>query len=364
MKFSAKTLFACPAGIIAIIAAAFISLTLATPSQAHAATAAELQAQAQDTLQQLSAMQATLDEASSRYFSALDEYRQATEKCDKAQARIDEISGEIAQIQGRLGNRARDMYRNGSKNILDLLLGAASFDELAQNWDLLNRLNTSDADLSMKAKELREETEEQKAVYTQESKVAEEKSNEAAAAMEEATVLVEQMQATYESLSEEAQIALAQEQAAVAGGAGGVVTEGGVQNDDGTVTDIATGQVYASAAEYSAVTGNAIVDRAMSQLGAAYVWGGVGGSWGGYDCSGFVSYALTGSNTRLGTSETMLGWPEVSDPQPGDVCVIHNGTSQHVGIYIGGGKMIDAHDSASGVSINDVQAGMSYHRQG
>ena len=95
-----------------------------------------------------------------------------------------------------------------------------------------------------------------------------------------------------------------------------------------------------------------IVDYALKFVGRPYVWGGVGP--GGYDCSGLVSYCLTGSHTRLGTTYTFMNWPQVSDPQPGDICV--NWT--HTGIYIGGGQMIHAADYGIGVIIGPVQSGM------
>ena len=49
----------------------------------------------------------------------------------------------------------------------------------------------------------------------------------------------------------------------------------------------------------SNANGGTIVSRAYSQLGKPYVWGACGPS--SFDCSGFVSYCLTGSYTRLGT---------------------------------------------------------------
>lgn len=108
---------------------------------------------------------------------------------------------------------------------------------------------------------------------------------------------------------------------------------------------------------YNASTGNAIVDRAYSWVGRAeYVWGGC--SPGAFDCSGFVSYCLTGSYSRLGTTYTFMGWQRVSDPQPGDVAV--NWT--HTGIYIGNGQMIHAADYGIGVIVGPVQSGMIYVR--
>ena len=104
------------------------------------------------------------------------------------------------------------------------------------------------------------------------------------------------------------------------------------------------------------VTGNTVVDRAYGEIGKPYVWGGVGPD--GYDCSGFVSYCLTGSHSRLGTTGTFMGWTRVSDPQPGDVCV----NSYHTGIYIGGGQMIHAATYGIGVVVGSVQSDMIYVR--
>jgi cell wall-associated NlpC family hydrolase len=361
-----------PSVIAGAIAAAAVSVVLAlgtTPSQAYAVTSSELQAEAQEVLAQIEAMQQTLDEISAQYFQALAEYQTAVECQEASQARIDELTGEIAEVQSRLNERAREMYRNGSATELDLLLGSASFEEFTTNWDFLNRMNTSDANLTIRAKELRAQAEAEKTEYGRLADVASKKSQEAATAYAEAEELIAQMEETYNSLSAEAQELYMQEQAAAAAAAAAQAQaaaqsySGGYVNDDGTVTDAQTGQTYASASEYSAATGNAVVDRAYAMLGSSYVWGGVGGSSGGFDCSGLVSYALTGQNTRLGTTATFSSWNQVSDPQPGDVCVIHNDSSQHTGIYIGNGQMIHAADYGTGVVVGDVQDGMIYVRQ-
>ena len=323
MKTISQLRFA-PALAAAAIVAAFALAGALYTQPAYAVSAAELQAEAQAVLDELSAMQVTLDEASDRYFACLQEYQAAAEKRDAAQQEVDKLTAEIGEIQDRLGGRAREMYRNGSSTFVDLLLGATTFEEFAQSWDMLNRLNEDDATLSARARDLRAQAEEKKAEYGQQAAIADEKSKEAGEAMEEAAALVEQMQATYDSLSAEAQELYAAEQAA----AYAAPTEGGYINDDGTVTDIQTGQVYASAYEYTSATGNAVVDRARAMIGSNYVWGGVGGSDGGFDCSGLVSYALTGSNTRLGNTTTFMGWNQTSNPQVGDVAV----NSYHTGI--------------------------------
>lgn len=107
----------------------------------------------------------------------------------------------------------------------------------------------------------------------------------------------------------------------------------------------------------SNANGGTIVSRAYSQLGKPYVWGAYGPN--SFDCSGFVSYCLTGSYTRLGTTLTFMGWTRVSNPQPGDVVT----TATHCGIYIGNGQMIHAPHTGDVVKVGPVQSGMIYVRR-
>ena len=133
-------------------------------------------------------------------------------------------------------------------------------------------------------------------------------------------------------------------------------TSSGSSNTSSGSSNTSSGS--SSAPSYSVGSGNAVVARAQSCLGAAYVWGAC--SPGAFDCSGLVSYCLTGQYVRLGNTTTFMGWPRVSNPQPGDVCV-GNG---HCGIYIGGGRMIHAATEGVGVITGPVQSGMIYVRYG
>ena len=136
--------------------------------------------------------------------------------------------------------------------------------------------------------------------------------------------------------------------AAAAEAAAAPAEESGGSEDSGS-----SGGGYSEPA-YDAATGNAVVDRAYAWLGRAeYVWGGC--SPGAFDCSGFVSYCLTGSYTRIGVAASfMAGITPRSNPQPGDVCA----SSHHCGIYIGGGQMIHCSTYGVGVIIGPVQSDM------
>lgn len=358
-------------------AAAFgISLCLPPlmPAKAHAVTAAEKQAEANAALEKLNAMQEKLDRAEVSLYAAETERDDAQARMDEAQGRIDSASSRISELQDKLGNRARSMYRSGSSTFLDLLLGATTFQAFASNWDLLNDMNQNDADMVEETKALRSEVESEKAVYEEQRNVAAQKAEEAEAVKKEAESLVSQMEETYNSLSEEAAQLLAEEEAAReaaalaaaqaaeeearrqaeeeerrqqsnSGGNSGGSSSGGSSSGGGSSNNSKPQTV-----------GGTAVDRAYGELGKPYSWGAVGPD--SYDCSGLVSYCLLGRHSRLGTAASFMGYTRVSNPKPGDICC----NDHHCGIYIGDGQMIHAPRTGDVVKISAVHSGMIYTR--
>ena len=358
-------------GVFAGVVAAALAASLMIPSMAYAdPTAGEKQAEAQAALASLNSMQSTLDQAAVVYDEALAAQQDAEAKRDEAQARIDEANGQIADLQDRLGSRARSMYRTGGSSFLDLLLGATTFQEFSTGWDMLNTLNENDADLVQQTKDLRAEVQEQEATYAEQQRVATEKADEALRSKQEAASTMSAMQATYDGLSAEAAELLEQERAAQTAAeeaqAQSVVEASARQaqenvdtpssntpsNDPSPSPSPSPAPSTPSGPTYNPVTGNAIVDRAYGCIGLPYDWGGVGPN--AFDCSGLVGYAVTGSFSRWGTTNTYIGFSQVSDPQPGDIAT----SWDHCGIYIGNGQMIHAPWYGQPVSIGPVQGDM------
>ncbi|MFE0104463.1 NlpC/P60 family protein [Streptomyces sp. NPDC059009] len=97
------------------------------------------------------------------------------------------------------------------------------------------------------------------------------------------------------------------------------------------------------------------VRYALAQLGQPYVWGGNGRQDGGFDCSGLTKAAYTAAHIALPrtAAEQYQAGPRVGENEkliPGDLVFYGHRTNgaDHVGIYIGAGKMIDApHRNAS-----------------
>lgn len=92
------------------------------------------------------------------------------------------------------------------------------------------------------------------------------------------------------------------------------------------------------------------VKRAEACIGVPYRSGS--SSPYGFDCSGLVSYCLTGNYGHAYTSYVFWNMPAVSDPQPGDVVACSPG---HCGLYIGDGLMIHAPQSGETVRVEAIR---------
>ena len=97
-----------------------------------------------------------------------------------------------------------------------------------------------------------------------------------------------------------------------------------------------------------------IVGTAMQGVGTGYVWGGT--SFGAWDCSGFTGwvYAQNGIDIPRTSSQQIAAATPTATPQPGDL-VSQNG-GNHIGIYIGGGKMVSALNPTQGTFVHSVNA--------
>ncbi|WP_369136743.1 transglycosylase SLT domain-containing protein [Modestobacter versicolor] len=125
-----------------------------------------------------------------------------------------------------------------------------------------------------------------------------------------------------------------------------------------TGTDAATTPTAAAATG----SGAEVVGAASKYLGVPYKWGGTDPAT-GLDCSGFTQrvYADLGiSIPRTSSQQATAGRPVASlaEAQPGDLVFFDNTSSRagidHVGLYIGGGKMIAAPQEGEVVKVQDV----------
>lgn len=374
-------------------AAALGATSLIIPEFAFAETAAEKQAEADAVRNQLVGLQADLETAGENYYAALDEQERAQRSMDEQQVKIDETTQEIEGLQDRLSTRARSMYRSGSTTFIDFLLGASSFAEFTQNWELLNQINANDADLVDQTKSAREQLQAAKDEFARQEQIAAQKAAECKQIHDEVQVKVQNATELMNSLDDEARALLEQEQAAAAaaaaaqaqaeaeaaaaaaGGNGGGNDggyQGGGSNDSGNQggdTGGSTGGgsswgggsssggstiVYPGGGG-SAGDNSAAYSYACSRIGCPYVWGAEGPD--SFDCSGLVTWAYRQLGIELPhQSESQMACAtrvvSVSEARPGDVLWRYG----HVGIAGGYGGTPYVHAPTFGACVRNTDS--------
>ncbi len=343
-------------------AAAISALVLASPSAAFGVTAAEKQAEADSVRNQLVGLQADLEAASEKYYGALAEQDAAKKAMDAEQIKIDEANAQISALQSRLGTRARSMYRSGSTSFFDFLLGASTFSEFTQNWDILNTLNNNDEKMVASTKELRESVEASKAEYAKQEQIASTKAAEAKTIKEQSEAKVSQANTLMNSLDAEARQLLEQEQAAAAAAAAAQKQAemeaemarqaqqnqvGGGNNNGGGYTPPAQ-----AGNGVEVPSQGSVVDYALSRKGCPYIWGDEGPD--SFDCSGLVTWAYRQVGMYLPhQSESQYSVARqrvpVSEARPGDVLWRYG----HVGIAVGYGGVPYVHAPTPGAYVRD-----------
>lgn len=370
--------------------AALGATSLIIPEFAFAETAAEKQAEADAVRNQLVGLQADLETAGENYYAALDEQESAQRSMEEQQVKIDETTQEIEGLQDRLSTRARSMYRSGSTTFIDFLLGASSFAEFTQNWELLNQINANDADLVDQTKAAREQLQAAKDEFARQEQIAAQKAAECKQIHDEVQVKVQNATDLMNSLDEEARALLEQEQAAAAaaaaaqaqaeaeaaaaaaggnggGNQGGGSNDGGNQgggNDGGYQGGGGNGGggnggggstiVYPGGGG-SAGDNSAAYSYACSRIGCPYVWGAEGPD--SFDCSGLVTWAYRQLGIELPhQSEAQMARAtrvvSVSEARPGDVLWRYG----HVGIAGGYGGTPYVHAPTFGACVRNTDS--------
>ena len=385
----------CAAAIV--LSAALVAGGALAPAAAFADTESDLAA----ARAQLESIGQRVTELDAQLESATETLTQTDYQISELETQVADKQAELDQAQQVLSDRLSSDYKGGGSGLLQVLMGASSFDEIVLQLFYVNKVTDAETEAIDTVARLKGELEAQQAELEstrsqQEQNVSslqasvDELNSQRTAASDLVSSLDAQMQAelaaeaeqnatlqaaveasqagTVSGGTDDAQASQAADEA-VSGSSGGSSTSGsssdtssgsgGSSSGSSSGSDSgASGSSGSSSStpDYDVSTGNAVVARAYSKLGTAYVYGAC--SPDAFDCSGFVSYCLTGSYTRLGTTYIFMNWPQVSDPQPGDVCT----SSTHCGIYIGNGQMIHASRPGVGVVIGSVQSNMIFVR--
>lgn len=126
-------------------------------------------------------------------------------------------------------------------------------------------------------------------------------------------------------------------------------------NNDAATSNTDTAE--SSTTQTASYSASKVISVAKSYIGTPYVWGGSTPS--GFDCSGFTQYvfAKVGINLNRNTigQESNVTKKSTAAAQPGDLLFWGaQGSTYHVGIYLGGGQYIAAPEPGQNVKVGTL----------
>lgn len=387
------------------------SLTFGTvPTAAFAATSSDLQTQLEqaqaesatyeqqtaEAFQELEDFQGQLEDTKAAIASTRDEIAQKQD--------------ELEQAQSTLANRVSADYKSGGVSLVSLVMGSSSAEDLVSRITYANKAAQSDAEAISQVQSIQKDLDQKQADLEAQQSQQETLVADAQSKADEVQQKQSDHEAYVNSLSADVQQALAEEEAArkaeeerkaaeaaaaaaaqtqqdantgdAANTGNGGTTDNGASEEQGTPSNNnqttpsspATPNKPSKNNNTSSNTStnygsgvSAAIAAAKSQLGVSYSWGGNAIANQEFDCSGLVWWAYRqagisiprGQRMSNGRGNSMIGWvldgggwvTDQSQLQPGDLMFWGSSVNSttHVGMYIGGGKMI--HSNYNGVEI-------------
>ena len=337
----------------------------------------------------------------------------AVERYNSAQAQLGDVRAAIADnehsirvtrasvrsAKTALADRLVLEYRSGDPDALAALLGARSLSEMLAQVSVMRRasqqtsriigdLLSAQRELTRREKQLAADRRRAATLVAQRSAAKQELERGIAAQHDlvrglegEIAQLQREERARQRRIAEEAQQRLAAartaERAAAAndpglGGSGNASTGSVGGSSGGASSGSAGGGSAPIPPPASGSLGGRAVAAAMRWLGTPYSWGGgnargpsrgiaQGAGTVGFDCSGLTLYAYAQVGISLGHF-TGTQWQSgqrigrMSDLAVGDL-VFFGSDLGHMGMYIGGGQMINAPQTGDVVKISDISSG-------
>jgi cell wall-associated NlpC family hydrolase len=354
------------------------TLALAALTTAVAATVASArstpqiraeQAHERAVLAEVDQIGVKLQAAQDARWNAIQQLKLVKQSLHQNEYRLHVARGNLHTAQQRLMSRLYSLYVNGSPSTIEVIAGAHSLSQVIDRAESARVLSNQDAALgtqalrfehAVQARERQLKQLEQKRVQAVARRNAE--AQTVAAELGQQKRLLASIHTTISQLvAQEA----ARERAAAAAAKARLEAEiaarraaqrqAAAQAQQSTSNPVVTPPPPVNIPIGSPGAGHAAAASiALRYLGVPYAWGGASPS--GFDCSGLVMYVYA----QLGISlphYTVAQWnatDPISSPEPGDL-VFFNGLG-HVGIYIGGGRFVNAPHTGSVVRIDSMSS--------
>jgi cell wall-associated NlpC family hydrolase len=348
--------------------AAFAASVAATVARAHSTPQIRAQqARARTVRAQVEQIGKNLQIVEDQAWSAQQRLKLVKQSLRRNEYRLHVARGNLHAAQKRLMSRLYSLYVNGSPSTIEVIAGAHSLSQIIDRAESAQVLSNQDAALGQQAinfehavqarerqlKKLEKAREHTVAVWEAKKR---EKASELArqkqllASIHTTLQQLVAQEAARERAQQRAEEARLRQELAARRAAEKAAQQQQQQQTSSTPTlvpppvSVPIGNPGAGHPEAASI--------ALRYLGVPYVYGGSSPS--GFDCSGLVMYVYA----QLGISlphYTVAQWnatEPISSPAPGDL-VFFNGLG-HVGIYLGGGRFIDAPHTGSVVRIDSM----------
>ena len=355
---------------VVVIAALLTGLTL------FASTPASGQSPIDDKREEARQVAARLDELTARYSRLSDraneaeaELTEVQERIGQAQARLDATVAERDQRRTELQSYAVGAYLGGPDNsALSVAVESSDEREMPVRLGYLDTVTGNQAQLIDQLQATEQDVED-RMVDLEENRAAAEdlvtEIDQAAADAQQAIDEQEQLQSQIDDelaglIEEQRAAEAAARQAAIdAAAAQPAPQDPATSPDGGGDTGGGSAPTPAPTPAPPAAGAAGAVSAAMSMQGVRYQWGGASPET-GFDCSGLMLWAWARAGRYLSHS-SRAQYQETrrvsaADLQPGDLVFYGSsaGSIHHVGMYIGGGQIVDALNSRTPVGVRSI----------
>ncbi|WP_270994615.1 NlpC/P60 family protein [Listeria seeligeri] len=390
---------------IAVSLAAVISLTPAFTTNVFADVNTDIQNQDKkindikskktDLQSELSGLVADLDKAQEEAKSLQADFDKTGKELKQLNQDIKDINERIKERESVLKDRARAMQKTSNSNAyLEVVLDAENLSDLVGRVSAVNQLVESDKSIlddqqndekELKAKQTsvkKKQEEQATAIHDYEAQqnkieaqkaekeaiVAQLASDQASAENAKASLVSERDKAAKEATARatalrEATSANAgkEEKAATTSNTNATASNDSNSSSSSKKTSSNNNSSSNETPSTPAPSGSGystMISAAQAQLGKPYSLGASGPS--AFDCSGFTSYAFRAAGISLprtsGGQYAAASKVSASQAKPGDLVFFnYGGGIAHVGIYVGGGQMINAQNN--GVQYDNITSG-------
>ena len=331
--------------LVLVAFVALLTLPFCLPSAASADTLAQKRAHARQIMGQLAVLDTRMEKVVERYDAANGKLATIKARIAANQRTLLVTRYNLQVAKTQLQQRVVAMYKQRPVELLDVMLSTKSFTSMVDQLDMLHRVGSSQSDMvdsigtyqttiPTAQKSLVTDRTAAQALVTQR---ATEKAGVQAALSQRQSMLrgVKAQIAALTAQQAQAALHAAQSAGVVAPPSGPIST-----NDTNVVT---------------------FAESFVNKV--PYVYGG--STTAGFDCSGFTMYVYSHFGVGLphnaaaqqaGTQSVPIG-----QEQPGDL-VFFGSPAYHVGIYVGGGSMVNAPHTGAMVSYGSVAGASGFGR--